>query len=885
MSKCYLFILLLIGYWLPGAAQVRIVTNEATIPTTSAIGKDTTKQDVAAKLTANKDSLPSNQLRLSADTLSGDISYEAADSMVFDIKKKWVYMYGKADVQYTNLQLQAHEIAVDWNNKTLVAKGGKDSTGKPMDMPKFKNEDDFFESDEITYNFDTKQGVIHNALTEEGEGLLYSERVKKNANNEMYGFNSYYTTCHAEHSHFKILSKKVKVIPDKLIVSGPAHLEIEGLKTPLWLPFAIFPIKKGRRSGVILPAYGESGERGFFLRNGGYYFAINEHYDLLLQTDIYSRGSYALSAKSNYTKRYRYQGNIVASYSRSRFGDKLDTTKNGYRVVPDYFVRWSHAQDAKFKPGSRFSANVNIGSSNFHNVNSYLAQNYLANTFNSSISYNKRWAGRPFTLSTVLRHSQNSNTKIFEITLPDATFVVDRLEPFKRKNKIGAPTIFEKIGVSYTTVLKNTIVSPDSLLLRRDINTRMSNGMSHQVPIATSTRVAKYFTLSFGANYIENWYLQALEKSWNTDTFLVTNDTLFGRLERDTVRGFYSNRQFNSNFTLSTKIFGLVQFKNKKIKAIRHVITPQLGASFRPDFTNGFMNQSFYKRYRINASGDSATYSIYENNIFGGPPIGRQASLNYSIDNILDMKTQNTKDTITGEKKQKLIEGLTANGSYNFAADSFKLSIVAIRLRTTLFNKLNVQASTSLDPYVRTTTGRRLRTMQWQATQQLSKFDNLTVAMSTSLTSKSAKPSTNTANNNSVSNLANMAEAQYYQANSDMMIDFEVPYRLDFTYNFTWNKFRKTVSNPSGTINTLNINGDISLTPKWKVAFGTGYDFENKDFSFTTIDIYRDLHCWEMRLGLIPFGALRSFNFSVNVKASVLQDLKLTRRRDWYDYR
>jgi hypothetical protein len=474
---------------------------------------------------------------------------------------------------------------------------------------------------------------------------------------------------------------------------------------------------------------------------------------------------------------------------------------------------------------------------------------------------------------------------LYEFTLPEATFTVDRLEPFKQKNKIGQQNALEKIGVSYNANITNRLTTAANKILNKDVFDRMNYGVAHSIPIGTSTKIFKFFTLSGGANYFENWVIKTIRKNWDPDTIYTNQIPQYGRIVTDTIQGFASNRYANANLTLSTKIFGLKQFKNSKIKAIRHVATPQVSMAYSPDFTKSKINQPYLKRYQTNTKGDSATYSIFDNTLFGGPPLNQNASINWRIENLFDMKVRNEKDTINGEKKYKLIEGLSASGGYNLIADSFQFTNVDVRFRTTLFDQVSIQLNTILDPYSRNALGTRTSQLQWQKNQRLLNFDNLNLAINTTLAPKS-KNKTKTTTTTPQTGMATTQETNYYLNNTDQMIDYSLPYSLTIGYNLRYTKlYNPNAIKTNRIINTINLNGDLSLTPKWKIAFNTGYDFANRDFSFTTLDIYRDLHCWEMRLSLIPFGALRSFNFTINVKASVLQDLKLTRRRDWYDYR
>lgn len=817
---------------------------------------------------------------VSKDTLENDITYKAQDSIVFDVTNGKIYLYNQSKIEYGEMTLQGHDITMDWNSKELQAQVGKDSVGAVVGVPKFTQGEDFFEANTITYNFETKQGIIAEVETKQGEGYLYSEKVRRNNKNELYGLHSYYTTCDADVPHFKIHTQKVKVIPDKLMVSGPANLEIESIKTPLWIPFAIFPIKKGRRSGIIMPSYGDSYDRGFFLRNGGYYFAINDKMDLQLKGDIYSRGSYGVVSLLTYASRYKHNGMLNVNFAKNRFGDP---SNESFAIKKDFFVRWTHTQNALARPGTTFTASLNAGTSSYYRNNSYVANDYLSNQFSSSISYSKRWLGKPFQLNIAARHSQSTQTHIINMTLPELIFSIDRQEPFKKKQSLKSPNFFEKIGINYTLASRNEYTRPDSLFFKNDAFEKFRNGVHQEIPINTSTKVFKYFTFSAGFNYNENWYFQSIRKRWG----LLSDTSSTGETEGvviDTVREFRSNRYFRTNLSLSTRIYGVLQFKRGKLKAIRHVMTPSIGYAFHPNF-NYNLNTPYLNIYQKDKYGRKGVYSIYEQSLYGGPPIGQSSTLTFNLDNNLEAKVFTAKDSTTSTKKIKLIDRFSIRSSYNFAMDTMQLSYIYLSANTSLLDKFDIISNTTFDAYMLDTLNERINKYVYKETGRLARFVNSSLTLSTHLNAKTKKLSSQ--DEKYLATKYDPDELQYYQMNNRNMIDYNLPWQMSLYYTLNFNKSFNTKSQRDTLIvrQLVNISADLSITKKWKLAVNTGYDFAEKDFTYTSLDLYRDLHCWEMRFSLIPYGPRQSFNFTINVKAQILQDLKITRRRDWWEYR
>ncbi len=792
--------------------------------------------------------------------LKSKIKYTAKDSIRFDIEAKKVYLFGKAEVTYEDINLKAASIMIDWNDQTVTAKEGKDSLGKIIGKPEFTQGGQKFTSTSMKYNFETKKGKINQITTSEGDGFIRGETIKKDAENNFYIRNGYYTTCSADTPHFYIGSRKLKVIKDDKIVTGPAFLVIEGITTPLFLPFGFFPHKSGRSSGILIPAYGEDNTRGFNLRNGGYYFGISDNLDFTLRGDIYTQGSWALNGATSYVKRYGYNGNFKLSYSNMLNGDR---DLPNFSINRNFMIDWSHRKDPKSNPLNQFSASVHAGSSSFYQNNvTYNANNLLTNTFHSSISYSRLFPNKPYNFSINADHNQDLRTKTVTVTLPNIAFSVTRINPFKSKTKVGPEKWYENIGLNYTAVASNQVQTSDSLFFKEQTLKKMRNGMKQSSSMSTSFKILKYFSLSPSISYNEYWYLQTIRKRSATAI--------------DTVYGFKSARDFSFGTSTSTTIYGMLQFKNPVIKAIRHVITPSIGYSWRPDF--GDSKYGFYGEYKT-PEGKTQKYSYFEQGIYSGPGMGKSSNVNLSIDNNLELKVRDRNDTVSGTKKIKIFESLKIGTTYNLAVDSFNLSNIGISGRTTLIKDLGLNFNGTINPYAADANGVNKNMYELNKSGRIGRLTNAN--LSTGYSFKSGKKNTTKPDPQANVNV-NEQELAMIKAHPEEYIDFNIPWSFNVSYNINYAKlFNNATSKAQEFTQALSFSGDLSLTSNWKISFTSGYDFLHKDVTYTNLTIHRDLHCWEMKLYWIPFGTYQSYNFQINVKSSVLQDLKLLRRRDW----
>ena len=762
---------------------------------------------------------------LQQSDLKEKIKYLAKDSIIYDLKNNIINLYNESFIQYDNIELYAYYISINFKDNTLYAEGKKDSTGQLLQKPIFLESNKKYKSETIKYNFKTKKGITTKLLTKEGESFLHGEKVKKSEENTHYLSKGLYTTCELEKPHFYIKSNKIKLIENEKIIAGPANLVISDIQTPLFIPFGVFPLSTKKSSGILLPSYGQSVSLGFNLRNLGYYFSINDYIDLTLTSDIFMRGSWRLGAASNYIKRYKWKGNLNMNISNTKIGEEY---RSDYSLSKDFSLKWSHQQDPKSKLNSRFSASVNIMSRNFSRNNLFNnSQDYLSNNFSSNISYSKTWSGKPYNLSLNLRHSQNTLNKTIDLTLPELTFTVNRINLFKKENIKSS--FLKNLGISYKLNSKSKLNRPDSLIFNNIFN-NIQTGLRHNIPISTSFNVLKYFNISPSINYTERWYFKKINQNWNSS---------LENIDSDTIAGFYALREFNLSMNFNTKIYGLFNFSKV---AIRHIITPSISLNYHPDFSKE--KWGIYSSTQIDTLGTEQTYSHFQGSIYGFPSQGKYGNISFSIKNNVEMKLKE-KDN----KKIKLIENLSLSGNYNIAADSLNLSPIYIKLRTKVYKDLNFQINANIDPY-KINNGDRVNQFAISSNQ----FGRLTYA-----------------NVNFNMNFKN----KKYEEKGNLV----VPWNLNIYYSLNYIKpyDEKTINQ------SINFDGNLDITKKWKIKYQSGFDVKNKDFTFTKIDIYRDLHCWEMIFNWIPFGNQKSYNFIIRVKSSILQDLKLSKKKNIYD--
>jgi len=809
-------------------------------------------------------------------SLEAKVDYKAEDSLRFDIKNQRMFLFNEGEITYTDINLKANYIEIDFPNNMIYAHGSRDSLDNEIGVPEFTQGEMKFKSKIMNYNYKTKKGYIRRVFTQQDEGYLHGQVVKKMADDVTYIKTGSYTTCsNEEHPHFEFRFNKAKVIPNSKIITGSAYLAIAEVPTPLFIPFGYFPNRTGQRSGIILPSYGESANRGFFLENGGYYWAINEYMDLKVLGDIYSRGSWAIKPMFNYVKRYKYNGILRLGYAINKIGFQGSPD---YQKQEDFEFRWVHTQDSKARPNSSFSANVNIVSNTFNKYNpSSSTEAYLSNTFQSSINYSTSFGGKYY-LNLNFNHSQNTITKEINFAFPQISFSINQFYPFRTKNRAGKLKWYEQIGLKYNLDIENRYNTYDSALFKQEWYKDMQNGIRHNIPISGTWRIFKFVNFTNSLNIRDRMYFNYIKKSY-IDSIVTPDTTYAGHYQTDTIYGFKNAFDFNFSSSINTRLYGMYQFKGGPIKAIRHVLTPAVTFSYTPNF--GAPGWGYYKEVENDTNAKPTKYSIFQGSLYGGPPANKAGLLTFSLSNNLEMKIRNRKDTVTGTKKIVLIDNFVISASYDIAKDSLNWSPISLSGRTSIFKGLNIQYSSRWDPYALDSLGRRTNASEWKVNHRLLRLDNTTWDIGFSYSLSSDKVGKKKESEKGTEQERTDIEKYY-----DYYVDFDIPWSFSFNYNFrytaAWNNAQQ--KRVPTIIQTLNFNGQLNITPKWKITLTTGWDFTSNELAYTSINIYRDLHCWEMSFGWVPKGAQQQWNFSINVKASVLQDMKLNKKKDFRDY-
>lgn len=799
--------------------------------------------------------------------LDARIDYSAEDSLTFFLDNKDVFLYNKAKIDYDKMKLESGFMTVNFDTKTLFAEGVKDSTDTITQSPIFKEGNAEYKSKELKYNFDTKQGLISNVFTKESDGYLHGEKVKKKDDRTMYISSGMFTTCDNEdHPHFGISFSKAKAITDDKIVTGPAWFSLMEIPLPVGIPFAYFPFTDGKKSGFLMPSYGNAANRGYYLRNIGWYFAINDYIDLALRGDIYTNLSYALNISSSYVKRYKYRGSIEFRYEDNHTG--LKNTPS-YSSSSDFKFRWTHSQEAKSHPYRTFSANVNLVSSKFNQYTTNVSD-YFNNTTTSSIAFSTRF-GSAWSFTANLGESYNINSGAISLDLPSMTLSSIQFYPFRKKKSSGKRKWYEDISFSYRANLINTIDTYDSLLTSSDLIKNFRNGIMHSIPISSNVKILKHLNWTNSISYTERWYTNSISKTYNPETDLIDKDTIYG---------FIANRNANFTSSINTRLYGMFTFKKGFIKAVRHVINPSISFNYTPDFSEPSLG--FYDFY-TDKEGKRVYYSKTENGVFGSPPQGASGVISFSLGNNLEMKVPDKNDTVEGMRKIVLLEAFNISSGYDLARDSVNWQPLRLTARTTLFKKLLINFSAAYTPYVLDSNGVLTNQLLWDKERRLFKKQNSqwTLNMSWNLNSKADHSQT-------TGDYHSPTEMQYspFSNPNEILsehVDFSIPWNLTLGVNYS--RLSSYIVSIAGYQTnqsaTLTARGDLNLTSKWKIGFSSGYDFINKDFTYTSIDFYRDLHCWEMRMNWIPFGPRQGWNFSISVKAPMLQDLKYEKRNDF----
>ncbi|WP_018614575.1 putative LPS assembly protein LptD [Segetibacter koreensis] len=842
----------------------------------------TTSRDSSAIDTTKKDSLvqviDTFKVKISKDTLSAPVTYAAEDSGVLIIPTKQFILYGKANAKYTDVEVTAATIHLDQDKQLLSAYGSTDTTGNPLNKPKLVQGDMQSTSDSIFYNTRSQKGLTKSTYLQQGEMYVYANTIKKINDNTIYAWRGRFTTCNLDTPHFAFRTRKMKMISNKIGVSGPAFPEFEGVPVPIGIPFGIYPLNRGRHSGFLPPQFASNDQYGLGLEGLGFYKVLSDNFDVTARGNIYSYGGWNLNLSSRYLKRYKYNGSLNLAIQNTKILNSGGYSKEEFTKSKTFMINWSHTRDSKARPGSTLSANVNAGSTKFNRYVSNNAIQNFQNSLSSSIAYSRDWNGK-YNLTISANHSQNNNLGLINLNLPTASFNVVTIYPFQKKEAVGTPKWYEKLGLGYTGNFQNQISFYDSAFSIRRVLDTAQYGATHVIPITLSLPQMGAIQLAPSVSYEERWYGQKILRSWDT-----------GRRKVDTSisRGLYAARQMQFGISASTRIFGTYQFgKTRKIQAIRHEIRPNISLNYRPD-----MQRKYFYNVQTDTAGTIRRFSQFEGGVIGAFGEGRFGGIGFGLDNTLEMKVRDPKDTSEGgTKKVRLLDGFGFNGSYNLVPgplDSFPLSNISMYVRSTLFEKINITANANLDPYQTDARGVRHPKLYMAGDKfRLGRITNGSIAISTSLQSKSKDGKTDKERlpqDDYMTPDEQQRQLEYVRSNPAEYTDFNIPWTLQLSYSLS---FSNQLSYDYSKLQTrvysnVSVNGDFSLTPRWKIGGNSYFDFTTKKIQTLTMFITREMHCWQMAINITPVGLYRSFNITINPKSGILRDLKINRSRFFY---
>lgn len=846
-----------------GTGTTLRVQGQAIPPTRSVIG-------VSDSLPV-QDSLAARR-RISSGGLAETVYYEASDSLNVDFSTGQAHLLGKVKIRFGTMELQSGQAYQNWKTRKLRALPMTDSLGHAVDTPTFADGSQRFVADSMEYDLLAGRGKISELVTREGEAFVIGRRVQRDTAGDMYVRNTLFTTCSdTRHPHFYLQLGKAKLIPDRKIITGPSRLVALGIPLPLGLPFAVIPLMRGQKAGVLFPEYGNSPQFGFFLRNGGYYWPLGPHADLSLRGDIYAYGGWRINPSLGYNQRYRSSGRLSINWSNLQSGDPKAKDFNRQR---DFMINWQHSQDPRAHPYRRFSASVQAGTSNYLRNNSPSTTDFLNNQLNSSVSYSRIFPGKPLQVNLAARHSQNTQTGRVQLNLPEGNLNLARIQPFKAKRSVVSERWFEKIGLTYQSNLRSTVNMADSLLNPRSALEALDAGILHNIPISTSSfKILNYVQVTPGFSYQERWVNRRAIQVYQP---------LLGRVVTDTQQGFFRNYEYQASLLLNTRLYGLVQFRKGRLAAIRHVMNPQVSIGWRPDFTE--QRFGFYQTVQVDSTGKTMQYSPYQGFGYGVAGPGASSLLNMSIDNNLEYKVRTQGDSGEVLVRRKVFDSFRLGSSFNFRADSLRMAPVQWGGRSQFGERFSLLFSGVWDVYARDSSLRLVN--RWLAQESWWKPFRLNQA---NLTLSGGWGGSNSGNRPQTSMLTPLLFRDrgdstlwddFQRYGYRMFVDWTVPFRFNFNYNLSYQSLA-----PAGQqwIQALTFSGDFNLTRHWKVAYNSGLDLQTRRLTPTMLNIYRDLHCWEMSINLVPFGNYRSYTFTLNAKGKMLQDLRLSRRRNWFD--
>lgn len=850
------------------------------------------------RLSRRRIEAPQTGVRIVRDKVDIDnqVDFSARDSLIL-VKRDTAFMYGESKVTYGAIKLDADEIKMDMKDNTVYAVGSLDSVGELQGTPVFDDNGTNYEAKAMSYNFKTGYGYITDVITQQGEGYLTGGRTKKIDGNTYYIENGRYTTCdNHENPHFWLQLTKGKMRSGKDVVSGPAYMVLAGLPLPLAVPFGYFPFSEKYSSGVIFPTFGDDYQRGFYLSNGGYYFAISDNMDLALTGEIYTKGSWGLQAQSAYVRRYRYSGSFNLSYLKTIYGEK---GMPDYSKMTNFQILWSHSQDSKANPNMSLSASVNFTTSGYtrNDLNSYYSNAFTENTKSSTINMTYRFPNSKWSLSTTANIAQRTQDSTLSVSFPNFTLTMSQLAPFKRKRAVGDEKWYEKIKISYSGQFNNSLTAKQDEFFKKSLIKDWRNGMRHSIPISATFNIFKYINLTPSINFTDRMYTSKIRRQWDPNASAEVCDTTYS---------FYNVYDFSTSLSLDTKIYGFFQplpFLGDKVKMIRHVLTPTISFNAAPDFGSSFFG--YYGHYDYpDAQGNmqTRTYSYFPNGLFGVPGQGRNGSVSVSLANNVEMKVKSDNDSI-GEKKISLIENFTVSQSYNFAADSMNWSNIQTSLLLRLMKNFNLNLSATWDVYTYQLNASgnpvRVNRTRLQAGKGLGRLSSTGTSFSYTFNNATFKRG---GDKDSNKNKRSQSEDQEFaddtsdyqsrrsgarkekdemELGADGYMKWEVPWSLTFNYsvNYGYGAFDKQKMEYKGRITqNLSFSGNIRPTPNWNFGFSASYNFDTHKLAYMNCNISRDLHCFTMRASFVPVGPYKSYNFHISVKSSLLSDLKYDKR-------
>jgi LPS-assembly protein len=879
-------------------------------------------------------------LKVSKDSLEAPVQYEAQDSAIGLVQGKTIELYGKAKTEYQTSSLQAPYMKLNQATGVVSARAGRDSTGAVTDYIEMNDGQSQYKSDSLDYNFQNQRGLIRGTISQQGEMFVHSQIAKKVNENTVYATGNFFTTCNLDHPHFGFRANRAKIVNKKLAVTGAVRPEFDSVPVPVYLPFGFYPLYQGRHSGAMAPSFETNDQEGVGLTGLGYYLGISDYWDVQFTGDIYSFGTWSANALPTYRKLYKYQGNLNLGVRSTKRNTRDDPD---YMKTMSYTFNWSHSSDNRSRPGVNFGASVNWSSTNYSRLIPNNAQLNFQNVIGSSINYSKQWQDKPFNLSLSMNHSQNNQNRSMTINFPTANFAVTTIYPLQKKESVGKKKWYEQLGIGYNGSFRNDFNFYDSVAYSKSndlINNRrflkflMDTARwsaNHNIPITLSlpSILNGALVIAPSISYSQEWVDRKNSFYWGPKT--IYGRSLDGRRDsvytRDTInaiaeRGFKIKQQTSFGISFNTALYGSYEFKGEKVKAIRHVMRPTFGLNYTPD-----LNKDAWERVRISSGNDSAWVNTLDG-LYSSPvsqfTSKRSGGISFGLDNNLEMKVRakpkkkkeaastqsegseadkekdsfvDTKqeDAENGIKKIKLIDGFGFNGSYNFLADSLKLSPISMYFRTNLFEKINLNASATLVPYKLNESGYASSTYAWAGDGgfKVGTVTNASISMSTSFQSKPKDPEKAKAREKAINQSLNDPMLQgdqtrlleYMRQNPAQFVDFNTPWSINLSYSLNYSRQNRNPltlqSSTSPITSSVNFNGSFNLTPKWNFSVNGFYDFSTAKIQTFSMAISRDLHCWQMAINVTPIGLYRFFNFTISPKAGILQDLKINRSRSF----